>query len=368
MAEYKIIDEIGSTGKTETKPWNPTAVFLFTVIAGPIVGGCMGIMNYGRLGIKGHKRTAALLLVIAAITFPLLPVLGFETFGKGLITDISEEIAIGLKFVLGFYLLGTQKDHFDRHIGLGGNGADLLMPVCFAVLFMISVPGFDISMLMGAGNQSRDPVKGSSTTEQYEKPGVMTLRKNITVYAGSPPYIDGITDVKDGWEEGEKITTRARDKTYNITTKHDLESIFILIEWEGTPEWLDRMEIYFEQDDGEPDLNLSNGRVDNYYQGALKYGPDSFRDAHFNNKGYNVEETQNGKLKTGYNDGRWSEEWQLPLKSGDPFDICVDKYPAVLGFSIINSGNAKYGVFPVNAWFLRPESWGIMTIVDTKRQ
>jgi len=117
----------------------------------------------------------------------------------------------------------------------------------------------------------------------------------------------------------------------NLLCIHNLDKIlihdiYILIEWEGTPEWNDRISLYFEQDGRVQDFNLGTGVADNYYQGVSSYGPESFRDAHFED-GYTVSETQNGNLKSGYADGIW----------------------------------------PPDADIYEPRTWGNMTIVDKKK-
>ncbi len=198
-----------------------------------------------------------------------------------------------------------------------------------------------------------------SDPQDYEK-------YNMTVYAGSPPQIDGTVDAKDAWYEGEKIHVLARGKYYNITTKHDFENIYILMEWEGAPEWEDMMALYFEQDGDTQDFTLTTGRVDNYYQGHYKYGPDSFRDAHYDS-GYIVDGAQNGNLKSGYENGSWRLEWQIPMKSGDDFDIYIEKYPTQVGFSILNNRNGARGIWPPAADMYDPETWGNMLIVDSKK-
>ncbi|MFA4936614.1 MAG: YIP1 family protein, partial [Candidatus Methanoperedens sp.] len=191
--------------------------------------------------------------------------------------------------------------------------------------------------------------------DYYETPyKTEPVRYNITVFAGSTPIIDGSKDDEDKWYEGEPIRAEARGKSYTITTKHDFESIYILMQWNSSPEWRDDMHIYFEQDEEEPDHNWFNGRVDSYYQG---YGQNSLLDAH--GPGYVVSEEQNGNLKGGYKDGLWTLEWKIPLQSGDDYDIYIDKYPAQVGFSIINWGDGvARGIWPPNADPYQLETWG----------
>lgn len=137
MAEYTIIDEI-RPDKTQTKdPWNPWAVFGFTVFAGPLFGGVMGLINYGRLNIKGKEYTIALLLIIASMSLPFLPMLGFEKFGMHLTKDISKQIFTFVKFILAYYFVGTQKNHFNYHMEMGGGKASIKIPILVCVGFVI---------------------------------------------------------------------------------------------------------------------------------------------------------------------------------------------------------------------------------------
>jgi len=190
---------------------------------------------------------------------------------------------------------------------------------------------------------------------------------------GGTPDIDGITGASDSWHEGNQMNVESRGKYYTIITKHDYENIYILMEWDGTPEWVDKMAIYFEQDNGGPDQNIDNGLVDCYYQGSSSYGPSSSCDAHYDQNEwskfgprYLVTENFDGKVEGKYNDGRWKLEWQIPLNSGDSYDISVDEYPTELGFSIVNWEGGAKGIWPPAADPYLPETWGKMTIVDGK--
>lgn len=190
---------------------------------------------------------------------------------------------------------------------------------------------------------------------------------HTTTYLGSTPLLDGNVDERDAWYEGEDFYLEAGGKNYIITTKHDRESLFVLMQWDDTNEWKSDMHVYFEQDEDSPDYNINNGRVDSYYQGHPKYGPESLRDAH--GPSFTVQEEQNGFIKAGYRNGTWVLEWQVPLRSGDVYDIYIGKYPVKLGFSIVDWGEGvARGVFPPAASPYRPDTWGTLTIVDNKRQ
>ncbi len=118
-------------------PWSPWAVFGFTVFTGPFIGGVMGIMNYDRLNMKGKEKWIALVLLIASIVLPFIPLLGFDKLGITLTRDISR-LLNGFKLILAFYLFGTQKDHFDHYIKMGGSKASLKGPVLVvAAVFIV---------------------------------------------------------------------------------------------------------------------------------------------------------------------------------------------------------------------------------------
>ena len=229
-------------------------------------------------------------------------------------------------------------------------------------------------------NYSPDSYTSGNTYDSQNpyKPGIDQplpdpVSYNTKVYFGGTPDIDGITDASDSWHEGNQMNVESRGKYYTIITKHDYENIYILMEWDGTPEWNDEMAIYFEQDNGGPDQNIDNGLTDCYYQGSSSYGPSSLADAHYDQNeeskfgpGYLVTETFDGKVEGKYNDGRWKLEWKIPLNSGDPYDISIDEYPTELGFSIVNWKGGAKGIWPPDADPYLPETWGTVTIVDGK--
>ncbi len=365
MAEYKIIDELGPKEKPGKYPWRPEVIFLLTIFTGPFLGGIMGIMNYDRLNIKGNKKRIAIALIITSVILAFLPLLGFETWGMRLTKDISDLFRNGMNYVLALYLLGTQRTAFQYHIEMGGGRAGIKTPILLGIGFILVVIIISGTLLASSpGFQSGNIAKFSGNQNQISG---KIEKYNITVYAGTTPNIDGTIKDGDAWYEGEQTSIEARGKNYTIITKHDSENLYILMEWNGTPEWEDMMALYFEQDEGAPDLNLSNGRVDNYYQGHYKYGPESMSDAHYGS-GYTVAEQHNGLLKAGYNAGTWVLEWQVPLRSGDTYDIYVDKYPAQLGFSIINWRDGAKGIWPPKADPYKALTWGNMVIVDTNKQ
>ena len=232
----------------------------------------------------------------------------------------------------------------------------------FFVIYMILIVAFVFFIGFNSGYQPDYSTRPYSPIEQ----SIENLKYSTTVYSGSAPQIDGITDEKDNWYEGEKTYVKAGGKDYTFATKHNFENIYILVEWEGTPEWNDRISLYFEQDGRVQDFNIGTGVVDNYYQGIFSYGPNSFSDAHFED-GYTVSETQNGNLKSGYADGIWKLEWQIPLSSGDRYDIDIDNFPTQVGFTIANERGMILGIWPPESDIYEPLTWGNMTIVDKKK-
>lgn len=253
----------------------------------------------------------------------------------------------------------------------------------YSAIAMILIFGFVLVYAFAADTQynySPDPYGVGNTYDSANpyKPGIdpylpEPVSYSTKVYFGGTPDIDGITGASDSWHEGNQMNVEARGKYYTIITKHDYENIYILMEWDGTPEWNDGMAIYFEQDNGGPDQNIDNGLVDCYYQGSSSYGPSSLNNAHYDQNelskfgpGYIVSGKFDGKVEGKYNDGRWKLEWQIPLNSGDPYDISVDEYPTELGFSIVNWEGGAKGIWPPDADPYLPETWGTMTIVDGK--
>lgn len=219
---------------------------------------------------------------------------------------------------------------------------------------------------------SSTPYPTSSVTSTYEKHSTPTPGKyRIRAYAGSPPQIDGIVDDDDKWHEGERFIAEEKERDYYITIKHDFENIYILMEWEGPFEENGNIVIHFEQDTNIQDFNLSNGRVDSYYQGFYRDGNFSIHDTHYDSGIYTDKERQDGYLKGGYKNGRWTLEWRIPMNSGDKYDIYINNYPTEVGFSITNTlivpvGNVSVSIFPPGADDYDPLTWANMVIIDNK--
>lgn len=226
--------------------------------------------------------------------------------------------------------------------------------------------GLAFLFMFATGFESGYPGTSYATTESYESGVTQNFEKyTTTVYLGSTPTVDGIADENDAWYEGEEILIEARGVYYTIVTKHDFENIYVLLQWEGAPEWGDEMAIWLEQDEGGADFNDDTGIVDRYNQGYYGYGPDSLYDSSTLCEG--MLEEQNGIVKGAYEKGYWTLEWQIPLRSGDDCDIYIDEYPAHVGFSIINWRGGANGIWPPNAWPYKCETWGNMTIAGEKK-
>jgi hypothetical protein len=237
----------------------------------------------------------------------------------------------------------------------------------FIYSFVVMTLGFGLAFLfmLAVGIESGYQGASYATTQPYESEIESNFEKYATtVYVGSTPTIDGSSDGKDSWFEGEQIYIEARGKYYTIVTKHDFENVYVLMEWEGTPEWEDEMAIWLEQDGRSADFNEDTGLVDRYNQGHYKYGPASLYDYSTLCEG-SLEE-QNGIVRGVYEKGYWTLEWQIPQRSGDDCDIYIDEYPTHVGFSIINWRGGANGIWPPAAWPYNTKTWGNMTIVDEK--
>ncbi len=183
---------------------------------------------------------------------------------------------------------------------------------------------------------------------------------NIYVFAGSTPDIDGIKDDKDAWYEGEPIRTAIGASSLTITTKHDFNNIYILMELNGQPTVLDQTMIHLAQDEStsSPDTisrdNLSTARFDNYY---MRF---SNVDYSYNKFDY-ISENITGRYKNGI----YTLEWRIPMKSGNASRIYIDKFPTQVHFSVTNLKNNN-GIWPSYANPNNPETWGNMIILGEK--
>ncbi|MDF1531915.1 MAG: hypothetical protein P1P72_06315 [ANME-2 cluster archaeon] len=178
---------------------------------------------------------------------------------------------------------------------------------------------------------------------------------------GPSPVIDGIYVGDNKWLRSQGKTFTKEDVLYTITTIHDRENLYILIIWESGPTWNNSIDIRFEQDGDSHDHNLATGRTDYKYNGAVMDGPSSFNDGHFMGGG---NETINGEVVGTYSDGKWVQEWVVPLKGTDPGDINVDNFPTTLGFVVLDWGSGvTTGIWPPGADPYEPETWGNLELL-----
>ncbi|MBU4076187.1 MAG: YIP1 family protein [Euryarchaeota archaeon] len=188
-------------------------------------------------------------------------------------------------------------------------------------------------------------------------------RYDLTAYRGSAPVIDGIISGDDRWNEGMNVQMDVRDTSYLITAKHDRENLYVMMQWKGSPAWNDTILLLLKQDDAAPGMNMNTGRIDMY---SLKYGHAIFEDWHFVDD-FTSAEHQDGSANVSYNYNirEMAIEWKIPLNSGDNYDIYINKYPARLGFSIVNDRDG--GIFPVRAHQYDPATWADLEIVDVRK-
>jgi len=293
-------------------------------------------------------------------------------FFRGSLTGLSTVILLGLfiSMLYMFYIVVVGISVTSDISGSRAFAALMIQILIFAIIPILAYAPVFFQQYDTSTTPAYSPIPSTIPTyENYTPPNPEKYR--ITAYAGSPPQIDGIIDYEDRWSEGEETIIESGGQYYAVTTKHDFEHIYVLLEWGAPIEEINNIAISFEQDDGKPDFNLSNGRVDSYYQGYYKDGKFVISDTHYDSDytyKYTDKEHQDGSLKGSYKNGKWTLEWKLPMNSGDKYDIYVNKYPAELGFSIIDTVITPGGIFPPDATDYDPRTWGTMTIVDKKRQ
>ncbi|MCZ7385781.1 MAG: Yip1 family protein [Candidatus Methanoperedens sp.] len=236
--------------------------------------------------------------------------------------------------------------------------AALTMPLLInAVIIFVLLPGLVFPYYSG---EKSTP----SSLNSYSKPEMDAKSEpiihNIYVFAGSTPAIDGIKDDKDAWYQGEAVRTAIGASYLTITTKHDFNNIYILMELNGQPAVIDQTMIHLAQDESTPGPdtisrdNSSTARFDNYY---MRF---SNVDYSYNKFDY-ISENITGRYKNGI----YTLEWQIPMKSGNASRIYIDKFPAQVHFSVTNLKNNN-GIWPSYADPNKPETWGNMTILGEK--
>lgn len=266
---------------------------------------------------------------------------------------------------IGFflYMLFTMITGISVRSGItkiGAFGAAIFQPLVILLVFVfisgITQPSYNHGI--------ESPVPQEVPTLVTEPP---PQRYNLIAFLGSAPVIDGKVNDNDAWTEGAKTEVNAKGKYYSITTKHDRENLYILIQWQGTPQRNEIISLFFEQDSGRPDSNFNTGRVDAYFQ-INTDDPPPLVDGHYES-GFISDQHQDGSLKVDYyaNKSEWIQEWKIPLNSGDKDDIFVDKYPAHIGFSIINEREGEGGILPSTSYKNSPWTWANLEIVDVRK-
>ena len=188
-----------------------------------------------------------------------------------------------------------------------------------------------------------------------------SLHYNLTAPYQTPPIIDGYYTPEDGWDEAQPVEFTSWGAQNTMAAKHDSRNLYILLKWEGGPQWENSMDIRLEQDGTTHDHDLSTGRDDNKYNGAEVYGPSNLADAHYAG---GAAEEHNGMVAGNYSDGMWVQEWVIPLDYDDPGDIYVTQMPVTLGFAVIDWGpGVATGVWPPGADPYEPGTWGDLEIL-----
>ncbi|MBU4076188.1 MAG: YIP1 family protein [Euryarchaeota archaeon] len=240
----------------------------------------------------------------------------------------------------------------------------IVITLIFSGLFIIDELSRTSHPYIPPSQPSYNPGIDTPVPQEYNSVSIEPVqqRYNLTAYLGYAPVIDGMINGDDLWKEGMNVQTDVKGISYTITTKHDREYLYILMHWKGPSVWNDHILLLLKQDNGVPDFNMNTGRIDMY---SLKYEPAIFEDWHFVSD-FTSAEHQDGSAKVSYNNNidEMVIEWKIPLNSGDTYDISVNKYPARLGFSIINDRDG--GIFPAQAHQYYPETWANLEIVDTK--
>lgn len=165
---------------------------------------------------------------------------------------------------------------------------------------------------------------------------------------GSAPIIDGSKTSADNWDEAGTVTMdygRAGEPkrgTLTITTKHDHEKIYFLLEWDDESSiWNDDPSIYFEDDGTTHDGILDGVNEDEIYSRNVypcSYANDGFwfwkKDEWYSDGGIYFRSV---KSACSYSNGRWVYEVEKELNTGEIYDISVPVgSEEILGFAAIN--------------------------------
>jgi hypothetical protein len=120
----------------EAKLFGPQAIFAFTLLFTPLVGGAMAALNWSRVGDAARaKKTISLaigaVVVMVAISF-LLPD-SMESVQRGATIGASMAVAMGLR--------NEQRPLLEAHLGAGGGKASLLAPALIGVALVAALIG-----------------------------------------------------------------------------------------------------------------------------------------------------------------------------------------------------------------------------------
>jgi hypothetical protein len=182
----------------------------------------------------------------------------------------------------------------------------------------------------------------------------------LAAYMGTTPTVDGVNATGDHWGNAQSDDVVYEGGTLHIAVKHDSTNLFILLECISTSGFCPA-DLFFEDDGVSHDHSLDSINEDAKYVGAGGF-PDGFCDAHWDS-GWSV----GGEYGTHMNGGAEAttagntitEEWWLPLNSGDVEDISVTGQET-LGFGVgWNGGWPDSSVGPYS-----PSSWGDLQIMS----
>jgi len=334
----------------------------------------VGLIHLGIILVKGKGELNQTFKVLCYSFSPINFAWLFIAFAIGSFNfnEIDEFIIflLGLLAILFYMLyLAIKGIAVTTYISKARASAALTVPlVISAAIIFFLIPGLISSYDSGEKSIPNHP---NTNSNDISKPIIEPFKPqmdaksepiihNIYVFAGSTPAIDGIKDDKDAWYEGEPVRTAIGDSYLTITTKHDFNNIYILMELNGQPTEMDQTMIHLAQDESTPGPdtnsrdNLSTARFENYY---MKFSNVDYM--------YNKFDYISENIKGRYKNGIYTIEYQIPMKSGNASRIYIDKFPAQVHFSVTNLKNNE-NIWPPDANPNKPGTWGNMTILGEK--
>lgn len=346
-----------------------------------VLAGCIHIALKLLKGTAPFKSTflatAYSTAMYAFLSIPAtLGIIGVWIGGIGLILTGICYLAIIIGAYYGFYVAIVGLSVYHKITKLRAFGGFVLGYIFHTVIFLILLLIIILAILFVQKIYS--PLTPSTSQFFSSSPALISETsttaypafKNITAYLGTAPMIDGIITPTDGWFEGGTLSFVKNAVQYSILTKHDRKNLYVSIIFPDTPTWEHAFALYFEQDGTTHDSLLTNGRTDGKYQGAG--GPNSWRDAHWK-EGWTVADEYeslgklDGDMHTVYNGTHWNVEWSIPLNSGDEYDIGVDRFPANVGFSIVDwGGGVAQGFWPMYSNPYKTDTWGELILLEKR--